>query len=67
MPCLITPAGVIADAAMMVGLNWHSGIGVAHGWERASGPFIVTEANGLKVKVLIGALQSMFIVKRLPL
>ena len=52
MPCLITPAGVIADAAMMVGLNWHSGIGVAHGWERASGPFIVTEANGPRVKSL---------------
>lgn len=51
-PCVITPEGLIQDAAMLVGLNWHSGIGVAHGWEKLSGPYTVTEAVGPLVKSL---------------
>ena len=51
-PCLITPEGVLQDAAMLVGLNWHSGIGVAHGWEKVSGSYIVTEAEGPVVKTI---------------
>lgn len=51
-PCLITPEGLIQDAAMLVGLDWHSGIGVAHGWEKLSGPYIVTDAHGPLVKSL---------------
>ncbi len=52
MPCLITPEGLLQDAAMLVGLNWHSGVGVAHGWERVAGSYIVTEAEGAIVKTI---------------
>ena len=52
MPCLITPEGLLQDAAMLVGLNWHSGVGVAHGWEKAAGSYIVTEAEGSVVKTI---------------
>jgi hypothetical protein len=32
-PCLITPSGLAADAALLVRLAIESGVGVAHGWQ----------------------------------
>lgn len=51
-PCIITPQGLIADAAVLVGFEWYSGIGVAHGWEKVVGPFVVTESEGAVIKSL---------------
>lgn len=44
-PCLITPEGLIEDAALMVRLPVHSGIGVSHGWKPISDPLKVTESH----------------------
>lgn len=44
-PCLFTNAGMVADSALLVMTNLHSGIGVSHGWSGISGPFKVTEVN----------------------
>lgn len=44
-PCVITPAGLKQDAAVLAYLDTSSGVGVAHGWEAISTPFRVTEAD----------------------
>ncbi|MBM9538485.1 FIST N-terminal domain-containing protein [Desulfobulbus alkaliphilus] len=44
-PCLITPDGLIADAALVVRLPMGCGVGVAHGWQPISGSMKVTEAD----------------------
>lgn len=47
---------VLSDAAVALEILSHKplGIGVSHGWEPASEPFRVTEANGLKLVSLNG-------------
>jgi hypothetical protein len=45
-PCLITNQGLTNDCALLVSLEIESGIGVRHGWEKLSGPYKVTEAQG---------------------
>ncbi|WP_409419920.1 FIST C-terminal domain-containing protein [Pseudaeromonas sp. ZJS20] len=44
-PCVITPQGVLQDAAVLVLCHAASGIGVAHGWESISGAFKVTASQ----------------------
>jgi hypothetical protein len=45
-PCVITPAGLKQDVALLAYVNTASGVGVAHGWEPISGAHRVTEAVG---------------------
>ncbi len=49
MPCVITPRGVLEDAAVLAMAHCHSGIGVAHGWEAISGAFKVTQSDGNRI------------------
>ncbi len=44
-PCLLTPGGMLADAALVVRLPLASGVGVAHGWSPISDSFRVTESR----------------------
>jgi hypothetical protein len=53
-PSLITPSGVMADAAVLAALPVDSSIGVKHGWEVVDGPFRVTESEGRTVRRLDG-------------
>lgn len=48
-PCVITPNGVFADAAILLMTDYQSGIGVAHGWQSISGALKVTEANANEI------------------
>lgn len=45
-PCLITPEGVLQDAAVIARLPLPCGTGVAHGWESISDGLKVTESEG---------------------
>ena len=51
-PCLMTNNGLVADAAVLAGLDAHSGVGVSHGWESIKGPYKVTEAQHNCIKTL---------------
>lgn len=44
-PCIITPQGVIGNAALIARLALGSGVGVAHGWVPLSGSYTVTSSN----------------------
>lgn len=45
-PCLLTNAGMFEDSALLVGLSGVIDRGMAHGWQRLSGPFLVTRSQG---------------------
>ncbi len=45
-PCLITPEGLLQDAAVVAKLPLPCGTGVAHGWEAISDGMKVTQAEG---------------------
>lgn len=45
-PCVITPEGLVQDAAVVALLDVPSGVGVAHGWHAVSDAFKVTESEG---------------------
>lgn len=49
-PCIITPAGLHQDAALVARLALPSSIGVSHGWTPISDTFTVTESAGNTVK-----------------
>lgn len=51
-PCLFTNKGILQDAAILVGTNRPSGIGVKHGWHSISGPYKITQAEGTEIKEL---------------
>lgn len=51
-PCLFTNAGMLEDAAILLQLEWPSGVGVAHGWEVISPPMKVTRANHTTIEEL---------------
>ena len=51
-PCLITPRGLIDDAALIIGLDSPVNTGIGHGWEPVAGPFIVTRSQGRNVLAL---------------
>jgi len=48
-PCLFTPAGMRANAALVASLPQPLGIGVDHGWEPVDGPFLVTQSKGNRI------------------
>jgi hypothetical protein len=45
-PCLFTPGGLRSGVGLVVGLDSPLGIGVHHGWQSISGPFVVTGSEG---------------------
>lgn len=45
-PCVFSNEGFFMDAALMLFLNYKLNAGVKHGWERISGPFVVSAAKG---------------------
>lgn len=51
-PCLFTNGGMLQDAAILLQLEWPSGIGVSHGWDVISEPLIVTSAQHTTIKRL---------------
>lgn len=51
-PCLLTNDGMLQDAALLLQLDWPSGVGVAHGWDIISEPLKVTSAEHTTVKAL---------------
>lgn len=51
-PCIFTNQGLLSDTIQLVGLPYPLNIGVAHGWQKFQGPFLVTEAEGQTIKSL---------------
>ncbi|MFZ2162473.1 MAG: FIST C-terminal domain-containing protein [Sideroxyarcus sp.] len=51
-PCLFSNAGVLADAAQLVGMPMNCGVEVGHGWQVLSGPFLVTRSEGATIHEL---------------
>jgi hypothetical protein len=49
-PCVFCKDGFHEDAAIFSILRTNSNIGVDHGWQKISGPFIVTKAKGNIIK-----------------
>ncbi len=45
-PCLFSNQGMLQDSALLMPLHLESGVGVAHGWMPADGPFRITETSG---------------------
>lgn len=43
-PCIMSNAGLVADAAVFAVVDLPSGIGARHGWVKLSGPYHVTES-----------------------
>jgi hypothetical protein len=48
-PCVITPQGILQDAALLLMADVHSGVGVAHGWQSISRAFKVTEVEANEI------------------
>jgi hypothetical protein len=51
-PSILTNQGLVSDAAILVGCDIESGIGVNHGWQPISGPYKVTEAENNTIRTL---------------
>lgn len=51
-PCIFSRAGLVMDIALVVQLPISIQCAVEHGWEVLSGPYLVTEAKGARVKTL---------------
>ena len=51
-PCVFSNDGLFMDAAVFAIMSMSSKIGVAHGWTKVQGPFIVTKAEGNVIKEL---------------
>lgn len=51
-PCLVTPAGAVQDAALVIPLRATLGVGVRHGWTHLAGPFLATRTNGTHIEEL---------------
>lgn len=45
-PVIFNNQGLYTNAAVIVGIEEPIGLGVAHGWKKLEGPFLVTGANG---------------------
>lgn len=44
-PCLFCPQGMVGDAALLVALKSRIDSGIAHGWQKLEGPFLVTRSH----------------------
>jgi len=53
-PCLLTPNGMVQDAALLMRLPLRSGVGVAHGWRPVSEPMKVTDSTRNQINTLDG-------------
>lgn len=51
-PCLITPQGLVEDAAVLAKVPLRSGVGVAHGWTPISEGMKVTDADRNVIRTL---------------
>jgi len=51
-PCVFSRAGLLADAALVVQLPVPMECAAGHGWQVLSGPYLVTEADGVHVKTI---------------
>lgn len=51
-PVVITPQGLLQDAAVLARTAARSTVGVSHGWQRISGPFQITKAQGNTIEEL---------------
>ena len=45
-PCLFCSAGMIEDAALLIALPCGIDRGIAHGWQKLAGPYLVTRSHG---------------------
>jgi hypothetical protein len=48
-PCLFSNAGVLKDAALLIGMQMTGGVEVGHGWRVVSGPFLATRSEGTTI------------------
>jgi hypothetical protein len=51
-PCIITPEGLLEDAALLAVFKAKSGVGVRHGWEPLSGPYKVSHSEKNRIYML---------------
>ncbi|MFO1389910.1 FIST signal transduction protein [Cellvibrio sp.] len=51
-PCVFSRQGLLMNSALVVQMPVPIHCAVEHGWEVLSGPFLVTEADGAKIKTL---------------
>ncbi len=51
-PCVFSRVGLLADAALVVQLPVAMQCAADHGWQVLSGPYLVTEADGVSVKTI---------------
>ncbi len=51
-PCVLSNEGMLADAAIIAGVDSHSSIGVKHGYRSVCAPFKVTESDHNVIKSL---------------
>ena len=51
-PCVISNAGLLADAAVMAIVDLPSGVAARHGWVKLSGPYHVTQSSGNVIHTL---------------
>lgn len=51
-PCIFSRTGLIMDVALVVQLPVSMQCAVEHGWEVLSGPYLITEAKGARVKTI---------------
>ena len=59
-PCLLSGTGMIEDAALLVAMPCGIDRGIAHGWKKLEGPFLVTRSHGNVLEELnfSGAFQT---------
>lgn len=51
-PCIFCRSGLLEDAALVVQLPVAMQCAADHGWQILSGPYLVTEADGIRVKTI---------------
>ncbi|NJO69631.1 MAG: hypothetical protein HC830_10405 [Bacteroidetes bacterium] len=52
IPCILSNEGLISDAAIISVIHSPVGIGVRHGWESVSGPYIITSSDKNIIKTI---------------
>jgi len=51
-PCLFSNSGLLMDAALLINLEKSIAVGVQHGWQQLSGPYLVTQSSGNQIQSL---------------
>ena len=52
VPCIMTNAGLVSDAALLVGLPGHAIHEFEHGWLTLDGPHVITAADGTRLETI---------------